>query len=106
MSGRAADPAFTTPEDIRARREAEDKAARRISAQMGRDYAERFGGQAGDRVLSDLIARFAGQTYTRGDHLHTAFREGQRSVIEHLARAIGRAGQRPEISEEDTDYEQ
>ena len=41
------DPAFTTPEDIQERLEAEDKAAKRITAQMARDYAERFGGAAG-----------------------------------------------------------
>lgn len=102
MSAARTDPAFTTPEEIRERHEAEAAMARRISAQLGRDYAERFGDSAGERVLSDLIARFAGQTYTRGDHLHTAFREGQRSVIEHIARAVGRAGQ---PMEEDNDYE-
>ncbi len=100
------DPAFTTPEEIQARRAGLDKAARRVTAQLGRDYAECFGGPAGERVLADLIGRFAGVTYTRGDHLHTAFREGQRSVVEHLARAIGRAGQDTNREEEETDYEQ
>jgi len=97
------DPAFITPEEIEATRAAEDKAARRVTAQMGRDYGECFGGAAGDRVLADLIGHFAGVTYTRGEPEHTAYREGQRAVIEHIARAMGRADQQ---QEEETDDEQ
>ncbi len=95
------DPAFTTPEEIQADREMEDQAVQRQMAQLARDYGERFGGAAGARVLNDLINHFAGVTYTRGEPEHTAYREGQRSVIEHIARCIGRAGQ----TEKDSEYE-
>jgi hypothetical protein len=95
------DPAFTTPEDIQAHREVEDQAAQRQMGQLARDYGERFGGAAGERVLGDLISHFAGVTYTRGEPEHTAYREGQRSVIEHIARRIGRAEQ----TEKDNEYE-
>ena len=93
------DPAFRHPEDILETGAADDKAARKRAAQAARDYAETFGGVAGKRVLDDLIGRFAGVTYTRGDHIHTAYREGQRAVIEHIAQAIGRAERKQEESE-------
>ncbi|MDA1100813.1 MAG: hypothetical protein O2967_17715 [Proteobacteria bacterium] len=96
------DPAFTTPEEIQARRDAQGAAAQKQAAQMGRDYAECFGAAAGARVLADLINRFAGETYCRGEHIHTAYREGQRAVIEHIARSIGRAHAQ---QQQESDYE-
>ena len=87
------DPALMFPEEIEEARADTARAQAGADRQLAWDYGQTFADAtriAGGRVLEDLIARFAGQTYTRGDHIHTAYREGQRSVIEHIARSIAR----------------
>ncbi len=85
------DPALMFPEEVEERHEAAIRSHLEADRQLAWDYGQTFAEAKGARILQDLIARFAGQTYTRGDHVHTAFREGQRSVIEHIARAVARA---------------
>lgn len=82
---------FATPEEIDARNRGLAIAGNAVRQQIDRDYQAAFAGREGEAVLADLIARFGGVTYTRGDPHHTAFREGQRSVLEHIAASIGRA---------------
>lgn len=61
-------------------REREAEAQRQ--AALLRDYRTAFGGQAGRRVLLDLIARTGVMqtTHTPGDPLATAFAEGRRRI--------------------------
>lgn len=50
--------------------------------QRRQDYAAVFGGDAGQRVLSDLLRACgtAHSSYVRGDPGHSAFLEGRRSI--------------------------
>ena len=87
------DPAFRSPEDWAGAEDEQHRARLRLQRQSDRDYSTVFAGEAGSRALDDLIGRFAGESYCRGDPHHTAYREGQRSVVEHIARAIARSRQ-------------
>lgn len=84
------EPAFRMPEDWAGEEAGRRREHMRQRRRATRDYREVFAGEAGGRVLDDLIARFAGESYCRGDPHHTAYREGQRSVVEHIARALAR----------------
>tara|TARA_R110002167_G_scaffold133275_1_gene318271 strand:+ start:447 stop:767 length:321 start_codon:yes stop_codon:yes gene_type:complete len=95
-------PAFNDPEDWAGQETERRRERLRRRRRADRIYAEVFAGEAGGGVLDDLIARFAGESYSRGDPHHTAYREGQRSVVEHIARAIARTRRDSEDSEEES----
>lgn len=49
---------------------------------------------AGQLVLDDLIARFAGQIFVKGGHegdRETCYRAGKRDVVEYIVKMINRA---------------
>lgn len=92
---------FRTPEDWAGEEAGRHRDALRWRRHAVRDYRDVFHGEAGGRVLDDLIARFAGESYCRGDPHHTAYREGQRSVIEHIARTLAHGRSEPQQSNED-----
>ena len=82
---------FRDPEDWVGEEEGRRRADERRRRVAERAYRHAFRGEPGQRVLDDLITRFAGESYCRGDPHHTAYREGQRSVVEHIAGALARA---------------
>lgn len=85
------EPAFRMPEDWAGQEAGQRREQARQRRRAAQEYRDAFAGAAGGRVLNDLIARFAGESYCRGDPHHTAYREGQRSVVEHIARALAQA---------------
>lgn len=54
------------------------------------DYRKVFQTPEGERVFRDLMKQFHGMavTYFRGDTHETAFREGQRNVLLHIANEL------------------
>lgn len=63
---------------------------RKAVRQWKLDYQQAFSGDAGRRVLRDLMIRFgmADLSYTKGDPMHTAFQEGQRAVVHHILNVL------------------
>lgn len=100
---RSEDPAFRSPEDWADGEAAQRQRRLRRHRQDAAAYRDTFEADSGRKVLDDLIGRFAGDSYCRGDPYHTAYREGQRSVIEHIARAIGRARRHSEEDQHEHD---
>jgi hypothetical protein len=58
------------------------------------DYVSVFSGDAGQRVLSDLMTTFhiGSSSHVSGDSHETSFREGERHAILHIMHKIGKRG--------------
>ena len=80
-------------------REREAEAQRQ--AALLRDYRTAFGGQAGRRVLLDLIARTGVMqtTHTPGDPLATAFAEGRRRIGLEILQMLADGASNREVAE-------
>tara|TARA_R110000751_G_scaffold137880_3_gene241447 strand:+ start:149 stop:403 length:255 start_codon:yes stop_codon:yes gene_type:complete len=69
--------------------------ALRVIKRRAADFYRCFDSDLGASVLLELEKSFGGESYTRGDNFHTAYREGQRSVLVQIRRLV-ESGKNPE----------